>query len=162
MAEFDPVFEKLIEHEGGYSNHPDDPGGETMYGVTARVARAYGYQGPMKELPKPVAKNIAKQMYWDALGCDEYPQSIAARLFDTLYNGGKPVLWAQQALGIKADGKLGQITRAAIKNAEPLAFSLRFLAFRLIYLTRLSNWPSFSRGWSARIADHMRASADGK
>ena len=56
MNSFDDAFDALIGNEGGYSNNPKDPGGETMWGITARVARAAGYTGPMRDLPRDTAK----------------------------------------------------------------------------------------------------------
>jgi lysozyme family protein len=159
VKNFDDCFDVLMGHEGGYVNHPKDPGGETMWGITARVARAYGYTGPMKDLPKSTAKEIAKKLYWDSLGCDDYPVLIAWQLFDTVYNGGKPVLWAQQAVGVKADGKLGPITRRAIAQANPKDFALKYLAARGDYLTGLNTWPSFGKGWARRIFENMRLAA---
>lgn len=158
--DFDDCFDRLMGHEGGYVNHPSDPGGETMWGVTARVARAYGYHGSMRELPKATAKAIAKTLYWDVLHCDDYPAPIAWQLFDTLYNGGRPVLWAQQAVGVKADNQLGPITRAAIARADPRVFALRFLAARGDYLTRLKTWPTFGKGWARRVFENMRIGAE--
>jgi lysozyme family protein len=59
----DSLIDGVIEREGGYSNNPNDSGGETMWGVTIRVARANGYAGPMKDMPREVAKNIYFSQY---------------------------------------------------------------------------------------------------
>lgn len=155
MSTFDDAFAALIGNEGGYSNNPADPGGETMFGVTARVARANGYTGEMRLMPIETARAIAKRVYWDPLHCDEYDARIAFQLLDTNYNGGHTVLWAQQASGATPDGKLGPATIAAIKAAEPHAFCLRFVASRLTYLTSLKTWPKFGRGWANRIAANL-------
>lgn len=155
MSSFDDAFRALIGNEGGYVNNPADPGGETMYGVTARVARAHGYAGSMRDLPLETAKAIAKQSYWDTLHLDEFDARIAFQMFDANYNGGATVRWAQQASGAPVDGKIGPNTIAAIKATDPHLFVMRFLAYRLKYLGSLKTWPSFGRGWSARIADNM-------
>ena len=63
---FDQAFEKLLGHEGGFSDHPSDPGGATRYGITQRVARLNGYIGDMRELPIDKAKDIARREYWNA------------------------------------------------------------------------------------------------
>mgnify|MGYP002715655281 FL=1 len=60
---FDKAFDILMVHEGGYSNNPRDPGGETMWGITSQVARKHGYMGPMRDLPLTEAKRIAKQLH---------------------------------------------------------------------------------------------------
>ena len=62
VSKFSEFFTRLMGHEGGYSNNPSDPGGETMWGVTKVVARKYGYNGPMKQLPKATAEKIANAM----------------------------------------------------------------------------------------------------
>lgn len=158
-ASFDIEFRRLVDREGGYSNNPADPGGETMWGVTARVARAHGYAGPMRDMPLSTARSIAKATYWDPLGCDQYDHRVAALLFDALYNGGRPILWAQQAAGVVADNLLGPATRRALQEVDPWRFALRFCALRLIYMTGLRIWPDFGKGWARRVAGTMQESA---
>lgn len=155
MSTFDDAFTALVGNEGGYVNNPADPGGETMWGVTARVARANGYTGAMKDLPLETAKSIAKKVYWDPLHLDEFDGRIAFQMLDANYNGGYTVRWAQQAAGATVDGIMGPNTIAAITAADPHAFCLSFLSQRLKYLTGLKTWPTFGRGWSNRIASNM-------
>lgn len=155
MSIFDDAFNDLIGNEGGYSNHPDDPGGETMWGITDRVARAEGYTGTMRELPLKTAKEIAKARYWDSAGCDELDPRLAFQVFDAVYNGGPAVKWLQQAVGAEPDGVIGPATRAALKQADPLKLILRFNAHRLIYLGNLNTWPTFGHGWANRIANNL-------
>ena len=113
---FDTAFASLMESEGGYW---DDPvGGATMYGVTERVARTWGYKGVMRELPLATAKSIAKSEYWDRYQCDQFAPAIGYQVFDTAYNGGKPILWLQSAVGVTADGVIGAKTIAAVRAAD--------------------------------------------
>jgi lysozyme family protein len=155
MTTFDDAFTALVGNEGGYSFNPADPGGETMWGVTARVARENGYTGAMKDLPIETAKDIAKKLYWDPLQLDEFDARVAFQMLDANYNGGFTVKWAQQAAGTGTDGKIGPQTIAAIRATDPMVFCLRFLAYRLQYLNSLKTWPTFGRGWSNRIAQNM-------
>ncbi|UUX38997.1 hypothetical protein NTJ56_08840 [Burkholderia contaminans] len=155
MSSFDEAFDALIGNEGGYSNNPKDPGGETMWGVTARVARAAGYTGAMRDLPRDTAKAIAKRLYWDPLHCDEYDPRIGFQLLDANYNGGHVVLWMQQAGGARADGVFGPATIAAVKEADPARFIMRFIAVRQNYLTACKPWPTFSRGWIHRTSSNL-------
>jgi lysozyme family protein len=155
MSSFDDAFAALIGNEGGYVNNPADPGGETMWGITARVARANGYAGPMKSLSLETAKSIAKAVYWDPLHLDEFDPRVAFQMLDANYNGGQTVKWAQAASGAAVDGKMGPATIAALKAVDPHTFVLRFLAQRLRYLKGLKAWPTFSRGWTERIASNM-------
>lgn len=157
---FDQAFHLLLGHEGAYSNHPNDPGGETMWGVTIAVARAYGYTGPMRELPVDTAKAIYRRDYWDAVRADELPAALRYPLFDAAVNSGvgQAVRWLQRALMVADDGRLGPITLRAAQQSSPEVVRRRMLAQRLRFMTNLSGWPSFSRGWARRIADLMETS----
>lgn len=152
---FDVAFEKLIGHEGAYSNHPNDPGGETMFGVTVGVARAAGYTGPMRDLPIAKAKEIYRATYWDTVRADELPPACRYHIFDACVNSGpsQAVKWLQRAVGVTDDGKIGAVTVYAARAAPPDALIRRMLSQRLRFMTELKNWHSFSRGWSKRIAD---------
>lgn len=152
MSAFDAAFDQLMGHEGGYANNPADPGGETMWGITARVARASGYAGPMRDLPRETAKAICKRLYWDPLHLDDLPPEIGFQVLDANYNGGHPVLWMQQASGAKADGILGPATLAAVRATDPLRFIMRFTAARQSYFTACKPWPTFGRGWINRTS----------
>ncbi|MFP3638105.1 glycoside hydrolase family 108 protein [Paraburkholderia sp. SIMBA_054] len=155
MSSFDDAFDALIGNEGGYSNNPKDPGGETMWGVTARVARAYGYAGPMKDLPRDTAKEIAKKLYWDPLSLDAFDLRVAFQIFDANYNGGHPVIWMQGAAGAKVDGLIGPNTIAAVQATDPLRFMLRWNSLRLKYFTSLKTWLDFGKGWADRVANNL-------
>lgn len=134
----------------------DDPvGGPTMYGVTERVARAFGYQGVMRDLPLETAQAIARKEYFDRYQCAQLPGPFALLVFDTAYHGGKPVKWLQEALGVAADGIIGAQTVAACRiSIQPRIVAL-FCASRLRYLQSLSNFRENSGGWTLRIADLM-------
>lgn len=159
MSSFDDAFKALIGNEGGYVNNPADPGGATMFGVTERVARANGYTGDMRGMPIEIAKQIAKKVYWDPLHLDEFDPRIAFQMFDTNYNGGQTVRWAQAAAGAAVDGKMGPMTIDAIKAADPHSFILSFNAQRILYLTNLATWATFGKGWSRRIANNLKRGA---
>jgi len=151
---FETAFDLLITHEGGFSNHPDDPGGATMYGVTEVVARAEGYTGPMRELTLDFAKSVYRKRYWDACRCDQMPDALRYPLFDAAVNSGpsQAIKWLQAAVGVKADGALGPVTQQAVNMAAPQPTRQKMVGNRLRFMTNLSNWPSFSKGWSRRIA----------
>ena len=151
---FDTAFDLLITHEGGFSNHPDDPGGATMYGVTETVARANGYQGAMKDLTLDFAKRVYKTMYWDTCRCDFMPDAIRYPLFDAAVNSGpgQAIKWLQSAVGVKVDGAIGPVTQQAVNMAAPQVLRQQMIGKRLRFMTELKNWPSFSKGWARRIA----------
>ena len=124
------LIEALIEREGGYSDHPADRGGPTMFGITEAVARAHGYRGAMRDLPQAEAAAIYRRLYWlrprfDAVAV-RAPR-IAAELFDTGANMGPAVAatFLQRALtalnrnakdypDLVPDGRLGPASIAAL------------------------------------------------
>ena len=152
--DFQTAFDLLITHEGGFSNHPDDPGGATMYGVTEAVARAEGYTGPMRELTLDFAKQVYRKRYWDACRCDQMPDVLRYPLFDAAVNSGpgQAIKWLQAAVGVKADGAIGPVTQQAVNMAAPQPTRQKMIGNRLRFMTQLSNWPTFSKGWARRIA----------
>ena len=152
--DFKRAFDLLITHEGGFSNHPDDPGGATMYGITEVVARAEGYTGPMRELTLDFAKQVYRKRYWDACRCDQMPDVLRYPLFDAAVNSGpgQAIKWLQAAVGVKADGAIGPVTQQAVNMAAPQPTRQKMIGNRLRFMTQLSNWPSFSKGWARRIA----------
>lgn len=155
--DFDQAFHQLLGHEGGFVDHPSDPGGATRWGVTERVARANGYTGPMRSLPVEVAKAIYRKDYWDAVRADEVPQAVRYALFDAAVNSGvkQAVKWLQRALGVAEDGVIGQQTLAAVRSADTAALKAKMLSARLQFMTGLPTWPAFGKGWSRRIASLM-------
>jgi lysozyme family protein len=154
---FDTAFALLLGHEGDFSDHPADPGGRTRFGVTEAVAREVGYKGDMRELPLDLAKRIYLERYWKPIRADDLPPGIRYAAFDAAVNSGphQATLWLQRALGVTADGVIGPKTLAAAYAQDVNALRLRVLAQRLRFMTGLTNWPAFSRGWARRIADLM-------
>jgi lysozyme family protein len=150
---FDQAFDALIGHEGGYSNNPVDPGGETMWGVTARVARANGYTGEMRYLARETAKDIYRKLYWDAVHAEELQQSLRYPVFDAAVNSGvkQAIRWLQQAADVQDDGEFGPITKAAANRLGEVA-AARMLGARLDFMTSLPTWGAFGKGWARRVA----------
>lgn len=157
MNNFDRAFIELLGHEGGYSNDPNDPGGETNWGVTVAVARENGYVGAMKDMDQEVAKKIYAKKYWLA-AFDQLPYQVAFQVFDAAINSGvgQAVRWLQRAAGTADDGKLGQVTLQAVQTTDPLKLALLFNAERLLFMTNLSTWSNFGKGWARRIAGNLR------
>lgn len=156
---FDQAFTLLLTHEGDFSDHADDPGGKTRYGVTEAVAREVGYRGDMRELPLDLARRVYLERYWRPVRADELPAQVRYVVFDAAVNSGpvQAVKWLQRALKVVDDGVIGPKTLAAAQAANADALRGKILAQRLRFMTDLKNWPAFSRGWSRRIADLMEA-----
>lgn len=161
--DFDHAFAALMGNEGGYVDHPEDPGGATRWGITARVALKNGYTGDMRDFPMAMAKTIARAQYWDAVRADELPDVVRFDVFDAAYNHGpkQAALFLQRAAGVTADGAIGPKTLAAVTAANPYALSMLFNAERLDLYTGLNTWPTFGRGWTRRVRDNLRHAAKG-
>ena len=155
---FDQAFERLLGHEGGYVDDPDDPGGETNWGITIAVARAEGYTGPMRDLPVAKAKDIYRAKYWAPVRADELPDSVRFDVFDAAVNHGvnQSAKWLQRAVGANPDGVIGAMTVAAARGAGPMAVA-RFNGYRLQFYTDLGTWPKFGKGWARRVASNLLA-----
>lgn len=127
----DEMIDGILAREGGYVNHPSDPGGATNFGITERVARANGYQGRMQDLPKATARAIYRREYVEKpgfLGVAEIDPLVAEELIDTGVNAGpaRARLWFQKSLNllnrrgvdypdIAADGAIGPVTLNAFR-----------------------------------------------
>jgi lysozyme family protein len=157
MSNFDKAFDRLMIHEGGYVNNPVDPGGETNFGVTAKVARECGYYGPIREMTKEQAKDIYATKYW-LPALDGLPYVVAFQIFDMSVNSGvwQAVRTAQRAIGVADDGKMGAITLQKLNSMVPSDFVILFNAERLSFMTLLSSWPHFSKGWVNRITSNLK------
>ena len=124
------LVEALIDREGGYVKHPADRGGATNFGITEAVARAHGYGGAMRDLPRGEAEAIYRRLYWLRPRFDQVAKRtprLAAELFDTGANMGPAVAatFLQRALtalnrsgrdypDLVPDGRIGEVTLAAL------------------------------------------------
>lgn len=170
MSEFDRALPRVLVHEGGYVNHPKDPGGETNKGVTRRVYDSYR---KTKGLPLQSVRNITsaevseiyKKEYWDRVSGDNLPPGVGYVVFDGAVNSGvaQSVKWLQRALkeyGLypgKVDGILGQGTVAAVNGVNDHdALIAKICARRMSFLRALKTWKTFGKGWSARVANVLK------
>ena len=150
---FDDAFEQLIGHEGGYVNHPADPGGETKYGITKRSYPGENIAG----MTLARAKQIYLRDYWGPAGCGSVPAAIRYDLFDMAINSGvrAAVKCLQGAAGAEQDGILGPRTLQAVGVLNGARLAARFNGARLQYMTDLKKWPFFGKGWARRIASNL-------
>jgi len=150
---FDTSFEKLIGHEGGYVNHPADPGGETKYGITKRTYPGEDIRG----MTLARAKEIYRRDFWGPAGCDAVPEPVKFDLFDAAVNSGvrQAIKFLQGAVGAKADGLLGAKTLQAVNSMAPDRVLMRLGATRLIFMTNLATWKDFGKGWARRVAENQ-------
>ena len=174
-SSYDEALARLLVHEGGYSNHPSDPGGPTNWGITLRDARAYWKKdataADVRNLPRAVAKNIFRTKYWAALCCDELPAGVDYAVFDYGVNSGvgRAAKVLQRLLGLHSasktrvdalvvDGIVGPRTLAAAACADAGRLIDAICDERLAFLQGLRTWPVFGNGWGRRVRE-VRAAA---
>lgn len=153
---FDQVFDKLINHEGGYVFNPHDPGGETKFGISKR---SYPHLD-IHSLTLADAKTIYKRDFWDRAQCDKLHPDLAFELFDGAVNSGigQSIRWLQRAVGVADDGVVGPLTLASInRENDTSAIRARYNGHRLDFMTRLSTWDVFGKGWARRIAFNLQS-----
>jgi lysozyme family protein len=178
------LIDSVIGREGGYSNHPADRGGPTRWGVTQQVARAYGYAGDMRALPREKAAAIYEEAYWRDPGFEgvaaRYPE-VAELLFDIGVNMGTSVAgrFLQRTLNLfnqkgdhyadlTADGRLGRLSLLALdafrqrRGAEggdrlwEAVHALRGARYFEITDARPAN-EAFAYGWFGRMVEMVKA-----
>jgi len=127
----DEMIDGILDREGGFVDHPSDPGGATKFGITQQVARANGYKGSMRDLPKATARAIYRREYIEKpgfLGIAEIDPFVAEEVIDSGVNAGqaRAALWFQLALNVLnrravdyadvvEDGKIGPKTLSAFQ-----------------------------------------------
>jgi lysozyme family protein len=163
-SNFDQALALVLKSEGGYVNHPSDPGGETNLGVTKRVWEGYVGRactpGEMKTLTPAMVAPLYRKNYWDVMACDQLPGGVDYAAFDFAVNAGpgqaKKTL--QRALGVNPDGAIGPKTIEAIKAANGAHLLREFSAEKEKFYRGLSTFATFGKGWMNRIA-HVEDSA---
>ena len=150
---FDECFEKLIGHEGCYSNNPKDPGGETKWGVSKRAYPALD----IADLTIDDAKQIYKRDFWTRAQCDRLHPNLAFQVFDGAVNSGigNSIRWLQEASGVAVDGVVGPLTLRKVGDMEPSIIIARYNGVRLKFMASLSTVDVFGRGWARRIAANL-------
>ena len=162
MNEFQRCLAKLLRHEGGYVNHPNDPGGATNYGITQAVydtwRRTMGLKlQSVKLITASERDSIYRGRYWALIKGDSLPAGVSYVVFDGAVNSGvaQSVKWLQRALGaVKVDGVIGQETLAAVRAINDHdALIQRIIDRRMAFLRQLKTWKTFRKGWTQRVND---------
>jgi lysozyme family protein len=156
-SRFELAAALVLEHEGGFAQHPSDPGGATKFGITretlSRVRGRPASVNDVRSLTEREAVSIYRRLYWDAVRAEELPPGLDLAVFDLAVNSG-PVRAArmlQTVLGVEADGIVGPVTLEAAREADPAETIRRLTRVRLGFLGRLATWPVFGRGWRRRV-----------
>lgn len=157
---FHRCMDVILRHEGGYVDHPKDPGGATNFGITHKTLAAWRKvdactREEVRALEVEEAKEIYRAQYWNALNCDQLPKGVDLVTFDMGVNAGvgRSARILQEVLAVKADGQVGPITIGAAKQSDPEFVIARFSDLRLEFYKGLSTWETFGRGWARRTAE---------
>jgi len=162
VGNFERSLAAVLKHEGGYVDHPSDPGGATNMGIT-RATLASWRGVAVSALPKSEVKNLTKaeagqiyrSRYWNMIRGDDLPAGIDYALFDYAVNSGpsRAVKHLQDILGVSADGLVGPVTIGAIGRWNIRDLIERLSQRRMKFLEGLSAYPVFGRGWSLRVGE---------
>ncbi|HEY7823767.1 MAG TPA: glycosyl hydrolase 108 family protein [Acidimicrobiia bacterium] len=160
-SNFQKTTEWLLVHEGGFVNHPRDPGGATNRGVTQAVYD--GYRRRMGR-PKQTVRNITtaevfdiyRTQYWDKVWADQMPAGLDYAVYDFAVNSGpsRAVKFLQEILGVEADGAMGNITMgaiAALPREQVDDVIVQLCTNRWNWMKRLRTWDVFGTGWTRRV-----------
>jgi lysozyme family protein len=165
-SSYDAALARLLAHEGGYTNHPADPGGPTNFGITIADYRKYvkhdATAADVRAMRLDQAKAIYRAHYWNALRCDEMPAGVDDAAFDYGVNSGvaRVIGVLQRLLGAPADDRVTDALLARIGARDAAALVTLLCDERLAFLKRLKTWPVFGAGWSRRVAEVRSAALD--
>ena len=152
-------FELMLKSEGGWSNHPSDPGGMTNLGVTKRVWEQWvgreSNEKEMRSLTPAMVEPLYKRKYWDACKCDDLPEGLDYLVFDFAVNAGpgRSIKTLQSAVGATPDGVIGPKTLASVRAVDPHELIEKFSVAKTEFYESLPTFPTFGRGWLNRVAD---------
>ncbi len=148
--------------EGGYVNHPEDPGGATDRGITQRTYDAWNdrmgrRRRPVRGISKAEAERIIEFQYLDAVRADALPSGLDYAVADYAVNSGpgRAAKDLQRVLGVKADGVIGLHTMAAVRAANTQDVIVNLCNRRMSFLKRLRTWKTFGKGWTRRVVGDL-------
>ncbi|MHB2169975.1 glycoside hydrolase family 108 protein [Alsobacter sp. R-9] len=156
-----------LRYEGGFVNHPADPGGATNRGVTQKVYDAWRLKTGMtprdvRQIADDEVEAIYRRQYWSLAGCDDMPSGIDLALFDYAVNSGvtRAVRDFQRVLGVRADGDPGSVTAEAAIKSDHQATIEALCDARLQFVRSLKTFRTFGKGWTRRINEVRAAAVD--
>lgn len=156
---FEESLAHVLKHEGGYVDHPKDPGGATNLGCTKKVWEEWvGHEvtkDDIKALTIADVSPLYKAQYWDKCRCDDLPRGVDFAVFDLAINSGvgRASKLLQRAVGVAADGAIGPATLAAVADANPRELATKICELRLAFLQALPTWETFGKGWGRRVKE---------
>lgn len=156
---FAESLQHVLKHEGGFVNHPNDPGGMTNLGCTKAVWEEHcGHpvtEKVMRALTPADVAPLYKRKYWDKIKGDELPSGIDYVVFDAAINSGpgRAAKWLQATIGVEVDGGIGPKTLAAVKAFDSKQLIEDYTKRRLSFMMDLPTWGTFGKGWSRRVQE---------
>jgi lysozyme family protein len=163
---FDRALAFVLRQEGGFSDHPEDPGGATHRGITLATLAAWrGHPASMADLRALTREETAaiyRKRYWERMAGDDLPAGLDLVVFDAAVNSGpaRAARWLQALLAVPADGVVGPVTLAAARAAGAADLIEAFTRRRQAFVEALPAFRTFGRGWSRRIAAARAAGLD--
>jgi lysozyme family protein len=155
---FAPCLKFVLQFEGGFVNHPKDPGGATNLGVTiGTLSRFLGHPATVHDVqnltPKTV-EPIYRRFFWDKVGGDDLPMGLDLAVFDFGVHSGpsRGIIGLQRVLGLADDGQMGPVTITTAKRADPMLAVQRLCAARLAFLSQLTVFKTFGKGLKSRVS----------
>ena len=166
QSNWDNSFKLMLKSEGGFVNHPSDPGGMTNLGVTKATWENWvgreSDEAEMRGLIPEKVEPLYKKKYWDAVRGDELPMGLDYLMFDFAVNAGagRAIKTLQTAVGVTPDGGFGPMTMAAVQAVDPVELIERFSQAKEDFYRSLTTFATFGKGWLNRVADvKVKASA---
>ena len=159
LTNFETALKALLNHEGGFVNHPKDPGGMTNLGVTKKVWEEWvGHpvdELAMQDLTPDMVAPLYKAKYWNKVYGDKLPHGVDLCVFDCAVNSGvsRAAKLLQRAVGVDDDGVIGNMTLTACEAVSPDLIIQRFSEERLAFLQALPTFATFGKSWSRRVAE---------
>ena len=159
LSNWDNAFKLMLKSEGGYVDHPADPGGRTNLGVTQAtwenwVGRASD-EAEMRSLTPEKVEPLYKKKYWGAVRADDLPVGLDYLMFDFAVNAGpgRAIKLLQSAVGVTPDGGFGPMTLAAVQAIDPVELIEKFSQAKETFYRSLGNFDVYGKGWLNRVAD---------
>ena len=160
---FPRAVDHTLRHEGGYVDHPADPGGATNRGITLATYRAWtkrpnATKEELRGISEQTAREIYRENYWHPISADKLPHGVDHMVFDMGVNAGtfRSAQLLQEVLGVLVDGRIGPQTLAAAAQADPRQLIDDLRARHERYYRGLANFATFGRGWLARLESRHR------
>ncbi|MCU0817886.1 MAG: glycoside hydrolase family 108 protein [Beijerinckiaceae bacterium] len=156
-ANFERALALVLQHEGGYSDHPSDPGGATMMGITQATLAAWRgrpvEKAEVRSLTRAEAGAIYRAQYWDALAADHLPHGVDLAAFDYAVNSGpsRAARTLQGLVAVTVDGRIGPQSLAALDASDAGELIRALCAARMRFLQHLPTFAVFGRGWTRRV-----------